>query len=210
MIGGLQGDLGDLDNKYLKQNILKYLKISIKNIKKLQENTTAVHTERKTLRVSAIRGSGYVWPEKLKRPSLPSGCETSECEMLADGIPPRVDWAMPQGGPSGRARCRNPSPGWHGARKAIRINSIRIPQEDTRRHAIRHSWTSHSGWYHILSGYVIRIIDYSEQALLQPTFRRSPMVCLDALSGHLCHGFQKTLLNLGLLWWSKSYQNTKT
>ena len=26
----------------------------------------------------------------------------------------------------------------------------------------------------------------------------------------LCHGFQITLLNLGLLWWSKSYQNTKT
>ena len=26
----------------------------------------------------------------------------------------------------------------------------------------------------------------------------------------LCHGFQVTLLNLGLLWWSKSYQNTKT
>ena len=24
------------------------------------------------------------------------------------------------------------------------------------------------------------------------------------------HGFQRTLLNLGLLWWSKSYQNTKT
>ena len=26
----------------------------------------------------------------------------------------------------------------------------------------------------------------------------------------LCHGFERTLLNLGLLWWSKSYQNTKT
>ena len=26
----------------------------------------------------------------------------------------------------------------------------------------------------------------------------------------LCHGFQITLLNLGFLWWSKSYQNTKT
>ena len=26
----------------------------------------------------------------------------------------------------------------------------------------------------------------------------------------LCHGFQITLLNLILLWWSKSYQNTKT
>ena len=35
-----------------------------------------------------------------------------------------------QGGPSACARCRDPSPGWHGARKAIRINSIRIPQED--------------------------------------------------------------------------------
>ena len=42
-------------------------------------------------------------------------------------------------------------------------------------------------------------------SLPQPTFRRPPMVCPDALSGHLCHGFQRTLLNLGLLWWSKSY-----
>ena len=35
-----------------------------------------------------------------------------------------------QGGPSACARCRDPSLWWHGARKAIRINSIRIPQED--------------------------------------------------------------------------------
>ena len=35
-----------------------------------------------------------------------------------------------QGGPSACAKCRDPSPRWHGARKAIRINSIRIPQED--------------------------------------------------------------------------------
>ena len=52
MIGGLQGDFGDLDNKYLK--------MSVENIRKLQENITALYTERKTLRVSAIRGSGYV------------------------------------------------------------------------------------------------------------------------------------------------------
>ena len=32
MIGGLQGDFRDLDNKYLKQNILKYPKISVENI----------------------------------------------------------------------------------------------------------------------------------------------------------------------------------
>ena len=35
-----------------------------------------------------------------------------------------------QGGPSACARCRDPSLWWHGARKTIRINSIRIPQED--------------------------------------------------------------------------------
>ena len=34
MIGGLQGDFGDLDNKYLKQNISK---MSVENIRKRQE-----------------------------------------------------------------------------------------------------------------------------------------------------------------------------
>ena len=38
----------------------KYLKKSVENIRKLQENTTTLYTERKTLRVSAIRGSRYV------------------------------------------------------------------------------------------------------------------------------------------------------
>ena len=54
MIGGLQGDFGDLDNKYLKQNIpkyrskisqdvgRKYLKMSVVNIRKLQDNTAAL------------------------------------------------------------------------------------------------------------------------------------------------------------------------
>ena len=50
----------------------KYLKKSVGNIRKLQENTAALYTERKTLQVSAIRGSGHVWPGKLKCPPLPS------------------------------------------------------------------------------------------------------------------------------------------
>ena len=58
MIGGLQGDFGDLDNKYLKQNIPKYLRMSVENIRKLQENTVTLYTKRKTLLVSAIRRSG--------------------------------------------------------------------------------------------------------------------------------------------------------
>ena len=38
----------------------KYLKKSVGNIRKLQENTAALYTEKKTLWVSAIRGSGHV------------------------------------------------------------------------------------------------------------------------------------------------------
>ena len=38
----------------------KYLRMSVGNIRKLQENTVTLYTERKTLLVSAIRGSGYV------------------------------------------------------------------------------------------------------------------------------------------------------
>ena len=38
----------------------KYLKMLVGNIRKLRENTAALYTERKTLRVSAIRGSRYV------------------------------------------------------------------------------------------------------------------------------------------------------
>ena len=74
MIGGLQGDFGYLDIKYLKQNISKYPKISMANIRKLQENTAALcKIGCETLRVSAIRGTRYVYPEKLKRPPLLSG-----------------------------------------------------------------------------------------------------------------------------------------
>ena len=63
--------------------------MSVAHIGKLQENTVAlckmgcetlwvsaisiVQNGCETLRVNAIRGSGYVYPEKLKRPPLPSG-----------------------------------------------------------------------------------------------------------------------------------------
>ena len=95
--------------------------MSVVNIRKLKENTAALYTERKTLRVSVIRRSGYVYPEKLKRPALPSGCEISGCKMSAYGIPDVKCWRTEfppgglsyaaQGGPSACARCRDPSPG---------------------------------------------------------------------------------------------------
>ena len=56
MIGGLQGDFGDLDNKYLKQNISKYPKMSVANIRELQENTAAlVQNGCSPIRVDTIR-----------------------------------------------------------------------------------------------------------------------------------------------------------
>ena len=85
MIGGLQGEFGDLDNKYLKQNIPKCLKMSVENIRKVQENTAALYTERKALQVSIIRRSGYVYLEKLKRLPLPSGYRISGCKISAHG-----------------------------------------------------------------------------------------------------------------------------
>nr|CAN74891.1 hypothetical protein VITISV_038854 [Vitis vinifera] len=63
--------------------------MSIGIIRKLQENTAALYTERKTLRVSVIRRSGYVYPEKLKRPPLLSVCEISG-SMLRKGDRLRV------------------------------------------------------------------------------------------------------------------------
>ena len=99
----------------------KYLKMSVGNIRKLQENTVALYTERKTLRVSVIRGSGYVWPEKLKRPPLPSGCVISGCEMSTNGIPDvsdRVSWNVLLSHPLVRhpdVKCRRTEflPGWN-------------------------------------------------------------------------------------------------
>ena len=65
MIGGLQGDFGDLDNKYLKQNIPKYLKMSVGNIRKLQENTATLCN---------ILPSAWSDPGNLKcRPQMLSG-----------------------------------------------------------------------------------------------------------------------------------------
>ena len=153
-----------------------------------------------------------------------------------------------QGGPSACARCRDPSPGWHGVRKAIRINSIRIPQEDTRRaplsgfpqveaHSTREHHTSDDSisYPDMLFGsltkvhkpcYVIPTACHSPRFAALRWCVRMPIllafrICLWQRTSKLrffmflsfpllCHGFQRTLLNLGLLWWSKSYQNTKT
>ena len=80
------------------------------------------------------RGS---WNTLLSHPVSGAGCEisgeggTSPGQNFGCGI--SEEDGTSQGWPSACAWCRDPSPWWHGARIAIRSNSIRIPQEDTWR-----------------------------------------------------------------------------
>ena len=66
----------------------KYPKISQKYRSEISGRfrRTPMHcTERKTLQVSVIRRSGYVYLEKLKHPPLPSGYRISRCKMSVHG-----------------------------------------------------------------------------------------------------------------------------
>ena len=151
----------------------------------------------------------------------------AECEMSADEIPDvkcwRTEfrmWKCPA--PPGYPEQLHPdSPRWHVARSPIQTLS---------RRSTRHSWTSHSddsiSYLDMLFGSLTKVSKpcYSPRSaailsghLLLLAFwiclwqRTSKLRFFMFLSFPLlCHGFQRTLLNLWLLWWSKSYQNTKT
>ena len=176
----------------------KYLKMSVGNIRKLQENTAALYTERKTLRVSAIRRSGHVCLGKLKHPPLLSGCETSGCEISDQRI-----WTCLTGQNSGseisgrrkgdclcvqgvgtpppddtkRALLSGATPsGFPKRTRAAMLSGATpsgFPQEDMRRHAIRIClWKKTSK---------LRFFMFLSFPLLY-------------------QGFQRTLLNHGVLW----------
>ena len=196
MIGGLQGEFGDLDNKYLKQNIPKYHKMSVENIRKLQENTAAVH----------------VWLGRLyQRIRI---CLTGEVETSSSPI--RMWYIRMQNVGAWNVFLFLPAVGYLNEvefqldRILLRVQGVGTPlPDDTER-----AWISglpggkaaqcypvqlhldNSIYYpNMLSGWKT-LTKVSERALLLSTFHRSPMVCPDALFGHLCHGFQRTLLNL--------------
>ena len=67
MIGGLQGDFGNLDIKYLKQNIPEDLKMSVANIRMLQENTAAV--QHSAFQLGVIRVNAMEDPDMADRGS---------------------------------------------------------------------------------------------------------------------------------------------
>ena len=189
MISGLQGEFEDLDNKYLKQNILKYLKMSVENIRKLQENTAILYTERKTLRASIIRRFGYVYPEKLKRPPLPFSYEISGCKMSAHV-----------------SGCRNVGArnfGYEMSRAARLSESTPsgFPHEDMRTmlscSCEHHTPDDNISYPDMVSGWktLTKVSKpyYSPRSAALQWCVRTP--CPDIF----CHGFQRNLLNLGLL-----------
>ena len=59
------------------------------NIRKLQENTATLYIERKTLRVSTIRGSGHVWPDRIPGARYPEKVECRRVQIV--GTPPPDD-----------------------------------------------------------------------------------------------------------------------
>ena len=61
MIGGLQGEFGDLDIKYLKQNISKFRSHISGSFRRTPQHYAEKYLKMSVdLRVSAIKGSGYV------------------------------------------------------------------------------------------------------------------------------------------------------
>ena len=159
----------------------------------------------------------------------------------AEFFPGGLSYAA-QGGPSTCARCRDPSPGWHGVRMAIRINSIRISQEDMWRAPLsglpqgevpgtrdHHTPDDSISYPDMLSGSLTNVskpcyspcstalrwcvrtpcpdIFYREdwtrtQSGLKACVHLAAMVLHSEYSLHsgFVYGFQRTLLNLGLLW----------
>ena len=67
--------------------------MSVANIWKLQENTAALYKiVYETLRVGAIRGSGYVRPEKLKRSPFLSGVRIPDVNIWVEVHGNRMQW----------------------------------------------------------------------------------------------------------------------
>ena len=129
MIGGLQGEFGDLDIKYLKQNISKSRSEISGSFRRtprhciLRENSSGKHYQRiRTCLTGEVETSSSpirLWDIRMWniRSEDPDMSDRGSWNVLlshpAVRYSKKVEWAMP--------------------RVAIRSNSIRIPQEDTRR-----------------------------------------------------------------------------
>ena len=174
MIGGLQREFGDLDIKYLKQ---KNLKMSVANIEKLQENFAAVQegceiSQHERHHFAALWNLHLVWSDQLPMVVTPSF----------------QPWIV--------HRLKH----W--------IANFSSFETIYSMHKLNSRKCSKSDWQWLSSGMLHgRFLFASPPCILDllmaKDFKASKLWFFMFLSFPLlCHGFQRTLLNLGLLWWS--------
>ena len=147
--------------------------------------------------------SGYVYSEKLKCPPLPSCCEISGCKMSVHGIPDM--------------KCRRTEflPGWTelccAKRDRLRVQGVGTPLLDdtecARLSGSTPSRFSKRARSAMLSGstpfgfpqgeaHDTREHHTPDDSISYPDMLSGLLTSAAILSGHLCHGFQRTLLNL--------------
>ena len=119
----------------------KYLKMSVAHIGKLQENNAALCKNGcETLWVSAIRGSGYVWSGKLKRPPLPSGVRHWMWNIRMECRQRRIPNVRHPGGMSAEQNSGCETSGWNvrchtWQGGCLRVQGVGTPPPDDTEHA---------------------------------------------------------------------------
>ena len=229
MIGGLQGEFGDLDIKYLKQNISKCRSHISGSFRRTPRHYAKwlLYSPGKRYRHCAkwLRNSPGKRYQRI-RIRLTGEVETPSSPIRRQASDVKY--------PDGMCRMWNIRVEW----RRSRILDVRHPDGMA---AEQSSGCETSGWNvdgATPSGFPKRtrsMLPYSDSlrenhmtlAIITPRTIAYPIriCCPDhwrprsaalrwcvrkPCSDIFCHGFQRTLLNLGLLWWSKSYQNTKT
>ena len=180
MIGGLQGEFGDLDIKYLKQNISKC------------RSQISGNFRRNSVALCKMAAKSFRSKMVISQP----------CKILPSTWSDRLPMTVT---PSFQLRIMNRLKHWIFDFLSFET-TYNMSKLDSRK-------CSKSVWHDC------------HQECFMADFSLLPLrafrICLWKRTSKLrffmflsfpllCHGFQRTLLNLGLLWWSKSYQNTKT
>ena len=175
MIGGLQGEFGDLDIKCLKKKISKCRSGSFRR--------TPRHCSK--------------WLRNFRSQRLIS----QPCTILPSAWSDLLAMAVT---PSFQLRIVHHLKNW--------IVDFLIFETTYSMHKLDFRKCSKSGWHEchqecFMADFSLLLLAF-RICLWQRTLKLWFFMFLSFPL--LCHGFQITLLNLILLWWSKSYQNTKT
>ena len=140
MIGGLQGDFRDLDIKYLKQNISKCRSHISGSFRRTPRHCAKWLRNSPGRRYRRIR---IFLTKEVETPSFPIQICLSDVKYpeKVESHPNRIsDVGYPSGMSAKKnSGCENFRPG--GKKRAIRSNSIRIPQAGTRRLRTSHTRT---------------------------------------------------------------------